>query len=205
VIALLALAAAATAPMSALDAERAFASDAQKLGQLTAFRKWSAANAVMFAPGPVNAQAFLKARKDPPASLYWWPGRSYLSCRGNYAINTGSWVGGWGKSTGYFTTVWQRQSDGGWKWLYDAGDALGAVRPEGGDIGQKTASCEGTPSSLADAPTAEGAVTGSGASPDGSLRLSWIYLPDGTRSFRAFLWNGSTYEQVIADDVTAND
>lgn len=119
---------------SAVDAERAFAADAHKLGQWTAFRKWAADDALIFVPQPVNAQKWLKDRKDPPVAVFWWPGRSYVSCDGSHAVNTGPWVREWGKSVGYFTTVWQRQSDGGWKWTYDAGDALGSQRPEGGDI-----------------------------------------------------------------------
>ena len=194
---------AAAVQMTPVEAERAFAADAQKLGQWTAFRKWSTADAVMFAPGPVNAHEFLKDRKDPPTSVYWWPGRSYVSCDGTYAVNTGPWVREWGKSVGYFTTVWQRQGDGGWKWIYDAGDELGTARPEGGDIRHVTASCEGAPTSVADAPPTEGASSGSGASPDGTLRWSWIAMPDGARAFRAFLWNGSTYDQVVTDTVEA--
>jgi hypothetical protein len=194
---------AAAAQMTAIDAERAFAADSQKLGQWTAFRKWSADEAMMFVPQPVNAQEFLKDRKDPPVSVFWWPGRSYVSCDGTYSVNTGPWVREWGKSVGYFTTVWQRQSDGGWKWIYDAGDELGTPRPEGGDVRQVIASCDGTPTSVADAPPTESAVSGSGASPDGTLRWSWIAMPGGARAFRAFLWNGHSYDQIVTDTVEA--
>jgi ketosteroid isomerase-like protein len=193
---------ATAAPMTAIDAERAFAADAQKLGQWTAFTKWSADDAVMFTPQPTNAHQFLKGRANPPVAVFWWPGRSYASCDGTYAVNTGPWVREWGKSVGYFTTVWQRQPDGGWKWIYDGGDAIGTLRPEGGDVRQVTASCNGsTPSSAADASPTEGAASGSGASPDGTLRWSWIVMPDGARAFRAFLWNGSDYDQVVTDSV----
>ena len=195
------LVAAAAAQMTPVEAERAFAADAHKLGQWTAFRKWAADDAVMFVPQPVNAQQWLKGKKDPPVPVFWWPGRSYVSCDGNYAVNTGPWVREWGKSVGYFTTVWKRQPDGGWKWVYDAGDELGTLRPEGGDVRHVTASCEGTPSSISAAPPSEGAASGSGASPDGTLRWSWIAMPDGSRAFRAFLWNGSVYDQVVADTV----
>jgi hypothetical protein len=201
-IALLVLAA-ATPQMTAIDAERAFAADAQKIGQWTAFRKWSTEDALMFVPQPVNAHVFLKDRKDPPTAVFWWPGRSYVSCDGSYAVNTGPWVREWGKSVGYFTTVWQRQSDGGWKWVYDAGDALPTARAEGGDIRHATASCEGTPSSIAEAPPTASASSASGASRDGTLRWSWIVMPDGARAFRAFLWNGQTYDQVVSDSVAA--
>ncbi|HEU5483089.1 MAG TPA: hypothetical protein VFU80_08375 [Sphingomicrobium sp.] len=201
-IALLMLAAAAT-QMSAIQAERDFAADAHKLGQWTAFRKWAADDALMFVPQPVNAQQWLKGKKDPPVPVFWWPGRSYVSCDGTYAVNTGPWVREWGKSVGYFTTVWKRQADGYWKWTYDAGDALKTARAEGGDVGEERASCEGAPSTLADAPPTEGTASGSGASNDGTLRWSWIAMPDGARAFRAFLWNGSGYDQVVTDTVAA--
>ena len=45
---------------TAIDAERAFAADAQQRGQWTAFRATATEEAVMFVPQPVNAQAFLK-------------------------------------------------------------------------------------------------------------------------------------------------
>ena len=106
---------AAAQPMTAIDAERAFADDARTLGQWTAFRKWSTDDALMFVPQPVNAHEFLKDRKDPPVPVFWWPGRSYLSCDGSFAVNTGPWVRDGGKAVGYFTTVWKRQPDGGWK------------------------------------------------------------------------------------------
>jgi len=197
------LLAAAAAQMTPLDAERAFAADAQKLGQWTAFRKWSTDDALMFIPQPVNAHAFLAGKKDPPVSVFWWPGRSYISCDGSYAVNTGPWVRDWGKSVGYFTTVWKRQDDGGWKWIYDAGDSLSVARPEGGDVRTVAASCEGTPATIDDAAPAQGAASGSGASPDGTLRWSWIVMADGARAFRAFLWEGGAYREVVSDNAAA--
>ena len=72
---------AATVP-TAVDAERAFARDAQKLGQWTAFRKYADETAVMFTPQAVWAQTFLADKKDPPKSVEWWPDRSFVSCDG---------------------------------------------------------------------------------------------------------------------------
>ena len=83
----------------------------------------------MFTPQSVKAHDFLKGRKDPPASVFCWPGRSYVSCDGRIAVNTGPWVRDGGKSVGYFTTVWHRQGDGGWKWSIDQGDDLVKPRP----------------------------------------------------------------------------
>ena len=70
----------AAAPVStALDAERAFAADAQKIGQWSAFRKYIDRDAVMFTPQAVWARDFLKGLKNPPRSVRWWPAHSFIS------------------------------------------------------------------------------------------------------------------------------
>ena len=48
---------------TAVDAERAFARDSQRIGQWTAFRQYADRDAVMFTPQAVWAQNFLKDRK----------------------------------------------------------------------------------------------------------------------------------------------
>jgi hypothetical protein len=112
---------AVAAPTHAAEAERAFAAMAQRSGQWTAFRAFAAPDAIMMAPEKVNAQAFLAPLKDPPRAVMWWPARAITSCDGTLAISTGPWIRDGGKATGTFTTVWQRQPDGGWKWLLDHG------------------------------------------------------------------------------------
>ena len=66
----------AAALSTAVDAERAFAADAQKIGQWTAFRKYAESSAVMFDPQAVWAHELLEGAKDPPRSIQWWPARS---------------------------------------------------------------------------------------------------------------------------------
>lgn len=190
---ILALLLAASEPQTAIDAERAFAADAQKLGQWTAFRKYAADDAIMFAPQQVNAQEFLKPLKDPPTSVFWWPGKSFVSCDGSYAVNTGPWVRQYGKAVGFFTTVWQRQADGSWKWIYDGGDALEAPRAEGGDIKATVASCKGKPTMMPH----------SAHSKDHSLAWTNTVAPDGKRSFFVWLWDGKEYRSVIEDQFAA--
>jgi hypothetical protein len=199
------LAAQAAAP-SAVEAERAFAANAQKLGQWTAFRKWAAPDALMFTPQPVNAHEFLKPLKDPPVAVFWWPGRSYVSCDGTYAVNTGPWVREWGKSVGYFTTVWKRQPDGSWKWIYDAGDALPIARAEGGDIQPVTADCSGANRKVLPAlksGSAEGRSWGGGKSADSSMFWNWEVEPGGSRQFTAWIWDGEKFRNVVNDQVVA--
>src|SRR5687767_6190557 len=74
---------------TAVGAERAFARDAQRHGQWTAFRAYAHPTAVMFTPQVVWAHEFLRGRKDPRESVRWWPARSYVSCDGRIAVNTG--------------------------------------------------------------------------------------------------------------------
>ena len=129
-------------PMTAIDAERAFAADAKAIGQWTAFRKWSTDDAVMFVPQPTNAHAFLKDAKDPKKVIDWWPTASWISCDGKLAVNTGGWQRPDGK-VGYFSTVWQLQPDGSWKWVVDGGGELTVARERPAEPVTVKASCVG--------------------------------------------------------------
>ena len=190
---------AAASIATAVDAERAFAADAQKNGQWTAFTKWSADDALMFVPKPVNAHEFLKDRKDPPVAIFWWPTKSFVSCDGATAINYGPWVRDGGKAVGYFTTVWRRQADGSWKWVYDGGDGLKEITAEGKDAAVRTASCSGKPRPDSGNPSNPG--HGKGFSADGTLSYQWSVEADGSRQFKAFLFNGADYEVVLEQKV----
>jgi hypothetical protein len=208
---IVALLLAAAAP-TAIDAERAFAADAQKLGQWTAFRKYAEPSAVMFDPQAVWAHEFLKGLKDPPRAIQWWPARSFVSCDGDLAVNTGPWRNG-GRN-GYFSTVWVRQKDGGWKWNYDGGDALKSplARPAKPTVAR--ASCSGlarlrrvyaaqTPTTawIAGKPPAD---AGQGRSADGTLSWSWTVAKDGARHFQVKLWNGRRYRVVLDQQIAAS-
>ncbi len=184
---------------SAVDAERAFNRMAQTQGQWAAFRATATDDAVMFLPQPSNAQAFLKDRKEPAIAVQWWPAESYVACDGTTAVNTGPWVRPGG--SGYFTTVWRRQGDGGWKWVYDAGDALARPRalPEQPKV--RRAACRGKP---VPPPPPSGERTGGGASPDGTLIWRWDVEANGARRFVASLWTGRRYATVVEDRVAAS-
>ena len=197
-----ATASAPAAPVTAIDAERAFIADAHTIGQWAAFRKWSTDEAVVFDPQPVNAHASLKDLPEPKVAIFWWPGKSFVSCDGNLAVNTGPWVRGAGKRIGYFTTVW-RKKDGEWRWTYDAGGDLEEPRAEGGDIKPTLASCSGKPTKAAVPEAIEGFSppykTNGGASADGTL--AWHYRVDarGARHFVAQLWGADGWQTVVDD------
>lgn len=187
------------AQASAIEAEHAFARMAQAKGQWTAFRAFAAPDAVMFAPQPVRASAFLKGRRDPPASVAWSPAVSYVSCDGRWAVNTGSWTRP-DRSVGYFSTVWRKRSDGRWRWLLDSGDTLAAPRIVPAHPFVRHAACGGAGRGNGFGAAPNG---GYGASGDATLRWQWRIAADGARTLSVELWNGAAYDRVIDDRVAA--
>ena len=192
---------------TALDAEYAFARDAQRIGQWTAFRKYADEDAVMFTPQAVWARDFLKNKKNPAKSVRWWPTRSFVSCDGRTAVNTGPWIRP-DNSHGYFTTVWQR-SGRSWRWVYDAGDAQKGPLPKSRKPQSHRASCRGKAPGAPVIPppplTSKQSRTtpednGRGQSADKTLGWDWKVEKNGARHFRVFMWNGLRYAQVLYND-----
>ena len=201
----------ASAPVAtALDAEAAFARDAKKIGQWTAFRKWADRDAVMFTPKAVWAKQFLKGRKDPPRAIGWKAARSYVSCDGRTAVNTGPWFTQDGAVAGYFTTVWQK-TPMGWRWAYDDGGPSKAPAPSGPPK-VRVASCRGRAPGAPIIPplplTGKQARTtpedsGRGQSADKTLGWDWRVEESAARRFRVYQWNGTRYIEVLHNDEPA--
>jgi hypothetical protein len=202
----------AAAAITAVDAERAFAADAKKIGQWTAFRKYADETAVMFTPQAVWAQEFLAPLKDPPKAITWGPSVSWVSCDGRTAINRGPWTSASGTSHGYFTTVWMRQGKG-WKWSYDGGDGLSRPMALPKKPRVERASCGGRDripreyreevkptARLAGKPPAD---AGQGRSADGTLIYEWKVAASGERRFEAKLWNGRDYRTILDQHIAA--
>jgi len=195
----------AAAPQSAVDAERAFNAAAQAKGQWTAFRDYAAVDAVMFVPQPTNAQAWMKDRKDPPKSVEWWPTESYVSCDGKLAVNTGGWKRPNGE-VGFFSTVWQLQADGSWKWIVDGGDALTAARQQPAEPKVVRAACgrdDRLRAYVGEPVMDPEEKSGLGGAPDKSILWEWHVGADGRRSFKASVWTSAGYEAVINDQIAA--
>ena len=209
-IAALLLAAAPAA--TAVDAELAFARDAKRIGQWSAFRKWADNDAVMFTPQAVWAQTFLKPLKNPPNAISWRPAHSFLSCDGRTAVNTGPWFKQDGAPGGYFTTVWQR-TPRGWRWVYDGGGPTASgAKARAGKPQVHRASCRakapGAPIPPPPRLSAKQARTtpddnGRGQSADRTLGWTWKVDSNGARKFRVYQWKGSRYAQVLFNDVPA--
>ena len=207
---IIALLLAAAPVVTAVDAERAFAADAQRQGQWSAFRKWADPTAVMFTPQATWAQGWLKGRKNPPQSVRWWADRSFVSCDGRTAVNSGVWRGP--GNSGTFTTLWLHQTNGNWRWTVDGGDEVaraGRVPPR---VTVRRASCANpalrrkqieaayeAPINRAQPP----GDTGFTRAADGTLLYQWKVTPDGARHQLAKLWTGSRFETVLDQRIAA--
>ena len=99
----------------------AFSRAARDDGQWTAFRRFAADGAVIHGRnGPIDADPWLAAQDDPPAPVQWTPTAVWSSCDGSVAVTQGKFAepeGQWG----YYVTVWERQRDGRYRWVYDMG------------------------------------------------------------------------------------
>jgi hypothetical protein len=181
-------------PSAVIAAEIAFAKLAQEKGQWTAFRATATKDAAMFAPQLVLTQDFLKKKADPPVAVKWQPHQVWSSCDGSLAVTRGAWQRP--DSTGYFTTVWQRQKDGKYKWVLDQGEALPMPLDAPDMIVAKVADCPpgfrgktSKPPKLPPAPLDP--AHRSGKSDDGTLTWDVTVTPEGARRFVVTMASGS--------------
>jgi len=123
--------AATPSPVEIEAAERAFAADGLALGIRDSFLKHMADDAVVFRPGPVSAKALYEKRPSSQTPrLEWWPQKVVIARSGELGLSVGPWAID-GKRGGYYATIWRRQSDGRWKWIYDGGaEADAASAPD---------------------------------------------------------------------------
>lgn len=190
-------------PSAVIAAELGFAALAQEKGQWTAFRQTATADAEMFVPGRVKAQDWLKGRADPAVAVKWQPYEVWSSCDGSYAVTRGAWQRT--DSVGYFTTVWQRQKDGGYKWVLDMGDPLPAALPAPEMIAAKVADCQNGASAAT-----QGAVIAAtdqiargnddrklDNSDDSTLYWQSIVSTEGNARLVVRTWDGKEYDTVI--------
>jgi ketosteroid isomerase-like protein len=169
-------------PAPVIAAERAFAADGLALGIKQSFLKHSAPEAILLAPDPVKAHALYGARPDaktPP--LAWWPLWAGLAASGDLGFTTGPATFD-GKPSGYYFTVWKRQADGGWKWIYDGGTPSDGTNAPG----PQTA-----PQALADA-------TGKPGHPDGAW--SGVKAAEATLAAAASEDLKAAYAAALAPD-----
>ncbi|MEW5684055.1 MAG: nuclear transport factor 2 family protein [Pseudomonadota bacterium] len=116
-------------PAPVVAAERAFAADGLAMGIQASFKKHSAPDGIVFGPEPVLAQAVYGAPQPKTTELIWWPLWAGIARSGDLGFTTGPFTLD-GRPGGYYFTVWSKQADGTWKWLFDGGppsDITGAA------------------------------------------------------------------------------
>jgi hypothetical protein len=176
---------------------------AQDKDAFAALGETASENAVTFVPEPVEAKPWLKAQ-PPLKNTRWQPHRVILSCDGKTGVTTGAIK--WGDVDGYYTTVWQffqkPDGSGDWRWLLSHGNGVKARREAPEFLQTKTANCKGSPSIPLSAPDV-GEQMKQGLSRDQSLSYSWLYRADKSRVIKVKLWNGSSMETELQDEVAA--
>jgi hypothetical protein len=200
-------------PSAVIAAELAFAQAAQDKGQWTAFAEAAAPDAVMFTPQMVYAQAWLKGRANPAVAVKWQPHEIWSSCDGSLMVSHGAWQRP--KSVGYFTTLWQRQKDGKYKWILDSGDALKEAEPAPEMIAGHVADCPERgprPSTTPLAKVAKGSAKAlppldpkhrAGKSDDGSLTWEVSVAPSGARNLSIEWKKDGAVSPVLIEEVAA--
>lgn len=117
-------------------AERAFAADAPVLGLTASFNKWAVPDAVMIGGGQVRTVRDVfppdVPRPADEALLEWWPNFAGISRSGDLGFTTGG-VAINGQRTGHYFTIWKKQTDGSWRWVYDGGSGASAADVPGPD------------------------------------------------------------------------
>ncbi len=106
-----------------IEAERAFAAQAAQRGWAAAFRNHHAPGAIVLQPDPVEAAITLaEVEGDGGTNLDWRPAYAGIARSADFGFTTGPFqIVGREGIIGHYFTVWRRQADGAWKWIFDAG------------------------------------------------------------------------------------
>jgi len=103
--------------------EREFAAYAAEHGWAEAFRLYSAPDGQMAGMRGIAAtEAALEGAAANDRSLAWWPVLAGIARSGDFGFTTGSFsIDATRAPRGQYFTVWKRQPDGAWRWIFDGG------------------------------------------------------------------------------------
>jgi len=109
------------------ETEKAFARFAAEKDTKSAFLEFAAPDGILFQPNSINAIAYWNSRPQSKGLLSWQPSFADISSNGVLGWTTGPWEYrpkgkddapvAWGE----FSTVWQKQPDGKFKFVVDIG------------------------------------------------------------------------------------
>lgn len=111
-----------------ISTEYSFASTAAEIGTRDAFLKFVADDGIIFRPNAVNGKTFLGNAPKRPGLLSWYPTFAGISRDGDMGFTTGPADFKKDKDSsaiwfGNFSTVWQRQANGEFKFVIDMGNS----------------------------------------------------------------------------------
>jgi len=118
-------------------AERAFAADFPAMGLAGSFQKWSRPDAIIINRGQARRVADLFSgaplnRQEGEPLITWWPTFAGIARSGDMGFTTGPAAQDH-DPYGHYFTVWRRQPDGRWLWVYDGGSNADAEGQSGPD------------------------------------------------------------------------
>lgn len=129
-----------------IEAERAFAAEGARSGWIDAYPVWAAKDGIVLQGGLTNAHDFA-ANIHPDVrgdtSLAWGPEFAGISKAGDFGFTAGPFNGD-GAAFGYYLTVWRKQADGAWRWLFEGGiDVAGPTTVPAADAAVASVALEG--------------------------------------------------------------
>lgn len=172
-------------PGPVVAAERAFAEETGRIGIDRGFLKHATPDAIL-----INAQVArvvdvmdAEAAEQPPApSLVWFPIWAGVSRSGDLGFSSGPIEVG-GRRGGSYFTVWKRQADGSWKWVYDGGVGASSKDDPGPDsrpvfLPTSTAGAGTAAAAMAEVGHAEAELARLAATDQKAAHLA-VFAPDG--------------------------
>ena len=188
-------------PSQVVATELAIARAAREDGQWTAFRKYAADGALIFGrEGAFEAKPWLSKQKDPEQSVVWQPLAVWSSCDGTLAVSHFSFVDPKDDTQGIGYTVWQRERNGDYRWVFDFGWQAKASTQQSDMIAAKVAEC----GQVTEVPAAEQISLRRSA--DRTLAWNFSMNDEGVRNFN--VWTaavGGTMAPVIQISIPPMD
>lgn len=174
-------------------AERYFAAQSERVGPLTALRATAAPGAMLFSPEPVPMEQVPAEVLDTPRGIHLNIHRVVLSCDATLAATTGTTRQADGQRSSY-TTIWQVQGDGNWRWIADHAGEAGAALADVTTPAVEVAECPGAEGPDAHNDPAPGEARG--GSRDSTLQWDWVDAGN-MRGLRVTMWIGPRYVTTI--------
>src|SRR4026207_237091 len=111
--------------------ERESAAAGATRGGAASFRRYHAPDAIVLQPDPIKAEITLaKVDGDGPNTLLWRPADAGIARSGDFGFTTGPvQIRGQDGVRSHYFTIWRKQADGSWKWIFDAGCDVSDLNP----------------------------------------------------------------------------